>query len=666
MSALSSTNVFLDWLAGAGDPPFPVQRGPLDEAIGRLHRRLNRQARRFLKQPPNLQAYLALMTTDRHLRSLKYWVEMAGPYHGRRTEQALIRTALDMDDHYLRFWRRHAEGRSPFYGHLLKLRRKLARAKDDRWNTWIDAGLVGPASTATVALEKDIERLTLQIQRREARYGSRLARQGGLLFKQWPGLADNPAVQDEARRAAMRRQERGFLVYANEEPGLHLMECSPRAAVRQQVWERQQNQVQVRVQDIEKMRRLRQQVAEQHGQADHASLQMSGTALLVPRRAERLLERSLDILRGPLARAIRRGEARYGLEPGQAHNTRFAVVAGTHGKGPANLSDQAFPWRATAVKAICELMGLGGWQCLSAPKSLGRDQRRMLQFNFRHQDGRRAQVWYAPYTPSMSPNSQVAAQACMVRHVLHDEEGVVRVCTLDHHLPADRDHFLMDDLQTLCHEMGHILHFLALPGNNPYEPEQLTDDFVELPSILLERYYRDPETLMRWLSNKAPDALRQRRYWVRQLALHPMLAHQHQRKLWRAYLDLRLNRNDAGTFEETIEACQPRLPAPLHPKERTHLNYFDWSGLSAMNISHLAGEALAHQLVPLNARGQVTSTQVGDAFVSLLQVLARGITAHKVSRAWRQWRGRTMIRDLDEGFEAMSRAYAHQLRNRRH
>ena len=331
-----------------------------------------------------------------------------------------------------------------------------------------------------------------------------------------------------------------------------------------------------------------------------------------------------------------------------------------------DVSPQAFPWRSTAVKVICELMNLGGWQCLNAPKAFGRDQRRMLQFNFRHADGRRAQVWYAPYNPAMSPNSQVAAQACMVRHVLDKEGDTARVCTLDHRLPADRDHFLMDDLGTLCHEVGHILHFLALPGREYYEDGQLSDDFVEVPSILLERYYRDPDTLMRWLSNKAPASLRRRGYWTRLLRTYPVEAQQPQRKLWRAYLDLRLHRKDAGTFEEVVKACQRHLPVPIHPKQRDHLNYFDWSGLSAMGISHLAGEALAHQLAPLDPRGQVLSSQVGETFVELLNVLARGINAKKVSRCWRQWRGRTMISELDEGFESMTRTYVQQLRRRSH
>lgn len=665
MSAVPSANAFLNWLLGAGDPPFPMRCAELEAAMSWLNRRLARLARRFVERNADLDTYVALMTTDRHRLMLKYWVEMVAPYHGQTTQRGLARLTLAMGDQYLRFWQRLSAPQAPFHVHLLRLRRRLARAKDTRWQTMINAGLDEPASRIKMALDKDMERLTLRLQRREDRFSLKLARQGGLLFKRWPGLADQPGIQEEARRAALRRQEHGFLVYATEDPGIHLMECSPRAAVRQQVWERQQHQVQVRVADIEKMRDLRQQSAEEAGHVDHASYQMSNTALLVPRRAERLLERSLDMVRAPLTQAIRRGAAQHGLDSSEAYNLRFAVVAGAGGRIQPSFPSQAFPWRATAVKVMVELMRLGGWVCQSAPKTLGRDTRRMLRFNFQHPDGRRAQVWYAPYNPSASPNSQTAAQACLVRHVTQEEGDVVRVCMLDHRLPDGRDHFLRDDLEHLCHEVGHILHFLALPGRAPYEDGLLTDDFAEVPSILLERYYRDPDTLIRWLSTKAPAYMRQRRYWTRHLRVYPIETQQYQRRLARAYLDLRLHRKDAGTFEQVTAAYQEHLSAPLHPQQRDHLNYFNWSGQSALGISHLAGEALAHQLSPLDSRGQVQSTQVGGVFVELLDVLARGVDAHKVSRAWRHWRGTTMIADLDEGFEAVARSYIRQVRRPR-
>lgn len=649
-------NPCLTWILDGGEPPFPMQTAQVREAVEWLEILRDRLLRTFLRHPPQTDRYLALVKADRDLLTLQTWTHMTGPYHSPRLQQAFSRLFLAMNDRYVRFWNRLSRKKGAFRVHVLKLRKKLRRAGDTRWEASIEASLGGSGDSTEISLDREMDKLTAKVSRQEAQHGRTVEQEGGVLFAHWPARA-NPAMEEEARMAALRRQERGFLVYPSEDPGAHLMQHSNDPQVRQRLWETRQTQVCVKPKDIEKMRRLRQRQAEHMEFADHLAYQMSNATIMTPRRAERLMHRSLQQIKPTMTRAARRGERKHKLTPQVAADFGFSFLEGSGRRETPEVSPRAFPWRPTAIKIISELMGLGGWVCQAAPKALGRGNTRMLRFAFRHADGRRAQLWYGPFSPSPLPNSQVGAQACLIRATLSEETDIERICTIDHQVPAGREHFTLYDIQYLCHELGHVLHFLALPGQDFAEVEQTTDDFVEVPSILLQSYYRQPETLMRWMSNKAPKSLRQRSYWTRRLRRDPLHALWYQRSMFRAYLDLQLHRKDAGSLEEVVRQTYQVSPAPLGQGQTDHLNYFDWSALSGMGISHLAGEAMAHRLMPIPENGQIDSQALGICFQELLDVLVRGLTGMKLRRVWRQWRGETMITSMDEGFRTLTRHY---------
>lgn len=664
LTVTPTANPCLHWLLDDGSPPFPMGISQVAQAVTWLEARLTRVIRGFLRHPPQTDRYLAVLKADRDLATLETWTLMTGPYHGTRAERSFEGMFLAMNTRNVRRWQRLNLKGAAFREHLMRLQRKLRRAGDTRWDGSIRETLDDAADNTYHELQNEADRFVLRANRREARAGRKIESEGGTLFSHWPARA-NPALEEEARLAALRRQERGFLVYPTEDPGTHLMQRSKDAHVRQQIWLNRQAQVCVRPADIEKMRQLRHAVATHMNHDDHVAYQMHGTTFLTPDRAERVMQRSLDQLRGPMKRAARRGAARKQLAAPTAADFGFALTHGSNPKDIPTVSPRAFPWRSTTIKVMNELMALGGWTSVAPPKATGRGTSRLLRFFFCHESGRRAQVLYGPFNPSPSPNNQVAAQACLVRTALAEETHVEQVCMIDHRLPAERPHFNLMDLQYLCHEIGHVLHFLALPGHTFLECGQLTADFSEVPSILLESYYRQPETLIRWLGPQAPKSLRKRAYWTCRLRRDPIHTRWYQRSMLRAYLDLRLHRKDSGTLDEVVAEVQTLAPCPWPDEQRDHLNYFDWSTLSGMGISHLAGEAMAHRLLPIPTQGVLASEQVGAQFQRLLSVLTKGVSGPKLRRAWRQWAGESMTTSMDEGFRDLTRHYAALVRDQK-
>jgi hypothetical protein len=656
-------NACLAWLLDGAEPPYPLRAAVLEEAVLWLEGHRQRAARQFVSRAPSLDLFLEVMRVDRDLLTLKAWSDMNEAYHSVTAQRAFSAVFARSDEVTERFWKAKRRKDSLFRAQTRKLRRKVRRTGETRWDSQFEHVFTEPNSAEVQVLFRDMAKLTAKVVRQEMRHGRKIEQEGGTLFRHWPAKAD-PSLEEEALLAARRREQRGFLVYPMEDPGTHLLRRSTDAVVRQHIWEERQAQVCVRENDIEKMRALRQRLAEINEASDHATDQLYGCTLLTAPRAERLMRRSLEQLLLPTTRAIRRGEAKHRLPEGQPADAFFAMIEGSACTRVPEVSPLAFPWRSTATKILIELMKLGGWNCLNAPKALGRGVTRMLCFTFQREDGQRAQVWYRPFNPMPSPNSQVAAQACSVRETLRDEP-FTRVCTIDQRLPEDRPNFTLMDVQYLCHEIGHVLHFLAMPGNEIYEMGRLTNDFVELPAIFLESYYRQPETLMRWMSSQAPKSLRKRSYWTFRLKRYAKHSLQHQRAMFRAYLDFRLHRKSSLPLNEEIAQAYELLPMTLTDALRDHLNFFDFGEDSAWGICHLAGEAMAHRLMPLQAHGQVSSEALGQCFQQLLDVLARGVSGSKLKRLWRQWRNETMITSMDAGFRSMTRHYVTLLSPRR-
>lgn len=656
-------NACLAWLLEGRDPPYPIRVSELETAVTWLEAHRQRKARAFVTQTPQLDLFLDVMNVDRHLFTLKTWTEMNEAFHSATARRAFSAVFVRMDERTDRFWKAKRVKTTAFHQQTRKLRTKVKRTGETRWDAFFDHVFQESDSPELQTLYRDIAKLAAKVARQETRHGRKVEMEGGTLFRHWPAKSE-PALEEEAFLAARRQEQRGFLVYPMEDPGFHLLRRSTDATVRQHIWEERQSQVCVRPADIEKMRGLRQRLAEVGEAADHATHQLRDTTLLTAARAERLMHRSLAHLLTPSFKAVQRGEAKHRLMGNQPADIIFAMMEGSPCSHIPEVSPQAFPWRSTATKILIELMRLGGWRCQAAPKSIGRGLTRMLRFSFQREDGQRAQVWYRPFNPLPSPNSQVAAQACSVRETLHDETAE-RICTIDQRLPEDRPYFTLMDVQYLCHEIGHVLHFLSLPGNEPYEISRLTDDFVELPSILLESYYRQPETLMRWMSAQAPKSLRKRSYWTYRLQRYAKHTLQYQRSMFRAYLDFRLHRKDSLPLQEEIARSYELLPVPLTEAQRDHLNYFEFDGCSAMGISHLSGEAMAHRLMPIPAHGEISSEAVGQCFQELLDVMSRGISGPKLKRLWRQWRQETMITSMDAGFRSLTNHYVSLLRKRR-
>jgi Zn-dependent oligopeptidase len=648
-----TSNPLLAWLWEGAPAPYPVTAEMLGPALDVAHRQVLTQLRAFLAERPTLAAYRAFQKASSEATSLEIWQDFAGSYSPQR-EINRMRPLIERHKRRgQRLWNRLSVPKGPYQQHLRFLERRLLKDGEKDWARLVagERQLDNPAGVSK--LNRDMASLARKVERRQNRLGQRHDTLGGLHLKTWPAPA-HAAFEEESRKLAAKRGLRGHVILPGSDPDTYLLCHSPEESVRQQLWAHRQT-VGVRASEIEQMRELRQPYAEAFGQNDFAAFTASGALISTPTRSERWLGGSLDRLRKPMARALEEGGRRTGLNDAarEPWNFRYALCMGLQFRELA-VPETVFPWRATALKIFPELLALGGWRCLGAPMSTGRGTARMLRFRIRHTDGRRAQVWYAPFNPSKAAGSQVGAMAWGVRETLKEDTHIEQVVAIQHFLQEDTEGFSLKEVEYLCHELGHVLHYLALPGLVPNEVSQLTMDYDELPSTLLEIYGRQPETLIRWAGPQAPAAARKPAYWARRLTLTPKQTIDMHRRLYRPYVDLRLNRRHTGPLSKVLEEADARGGFVRHGRQKEELNYFDWSELAASGVSHLTGEALAQRLLPLQEHGQVRSADIAARFQELLdRVLSEGTSGRRLQWAWRQFMGEGIADSTEAGFRSL-------------
>lgn len=655
MSATSS-NPWLTWLYGNDVAPVGVSAEVTLAAVVTIERACVKALRTFLGQSPQLETYRAWQIASDHVTVFNSWAETIAPYGSKRDARALKGPLQKSWRRHNRRWNRLCQPKSSYQIHLGKLERKLVRAQENHWVHTIRAEQVMNAEGFNETLAKHLTDLQKNIGRRQERLSAKLNQSGGLHLITWPAPA-HAAAQAEARALAHDRNLVGYVVLPNSDPDRFLLAHSYDAQVRKQLWEQRQ-QVALRPADIERMRELRQCEAEGYGASDFASMAFTDTLFSTPARAERWLGAALDGLRGPLHRAIKMGASQLHLDeegamPWNFKHALHAIV----GNPRLPCAPQTFPWRSCVLKVIPELLALGGWSCLSSPAMLGRGQSRLLRFRLRHKDGRRAQLFYSPFNPAPKQGDQTGAWCFSARQSLNDQPDVERVIMIAHLLPEKAEQQGLDliELGYLCHELGHALHYLGLPGHTVGEELNIPMDLVELPAILLENYYRQPETLIRWMGAKAPKAARRPAYWARRLRFGADDTITFHRSIYRPYVDLRLSRKHTGPLDQVLAEADTRGGFLRHCQQREELDFFDIDE-GAVGFSHIAGQALAMRLLPIHEHGQINSADIGARFSALLEdVLTRHTEKRSLHRAWRKFSGEGFIDSMKAGIAAVTR-----------
>jgi len=666
MSLTSSANPWLAWLYDGASAPYGVSVEMTVAAVGTLDRQARKALRTFLSQTPVLATYRAFQVAMDDYLAMLTWADTVmvyGPKRDQRPMGALIHKA---QTRMQRLWNRVTRPGSPYHRHLAKLEGKLRRAGEVHWATMVAGERAVDSTAASEQRDKRIHQLTRTLVRRQQRYSRQLREEGGLHLTTWPA-PPHEALQAQAQHAAEQRGLTGYLILPNSWPNRFLLYYAYDEATRHAVWQMGQ-QVVIKPSEIEAMRALRQEEAEAYELPDYATYAFSSTLFSTPSRAERWLGGALDRLRQPIHQALDAGSSRVGMTEEQARlpwNFRHTLTA-AQGRTELSLPPNAFPWRATALKIIPELMALGGWTCLSAPALMGRGLTRLLRFRLRHHDGRRAQLWYSPFNPSPKAGDQNGAMCTAVRQSLADQPEIERVVFVEQYMTAEADQMGMDvlDISYLCHELGHALHYLAMPGHHVGETQAVTMDFIETPAILLENYYAQPETLIRWLGRSAPPALRHSAYWARRLNHLTSLTVGFHQQIYRPYVDLRLHRKHTGPLGQVMAEADSRGGFVRHPEQRAELNYFAFGeGEGAMGLSHISGAALAMRLLPLHEHGQVRSADVGARMTALLdQVLSHGADRRALHRSWRALTGEGFVDSMNAGMMAITRRHRRVLK----
>ena len=161
-------------------------------------------------------------------------------------------------------------------------------------------------------------------------------------------------------------------------------------------------------------------------------------------------------------------------------------------------------------------------------------------------------------------------------------------------------------LRTLYHEMGHAIHALvARTRYQHFSGVRVAQDFVEVPSLLFERFADDPRVLCHWAfartdgadklklpydvakticdSSKAGDALRT------------------QEQLISSMLDLELHMNPSFASPRRSSAllaslCSEYSSMPAVPDSHSHALFSHLAGYGASYYSYLWGRAIASQV----------------------------------------------------------------------
>lgn len=396
---------------------------------------------------------------------------------------------------------------------------------------------------------------------------------------------------------------------------------------------------------VERMRTLRHQQALSDGFENFAQRQLRGSAFNNPQRIARTLRQGQEALAKDV-KAFRQETLRYlntkgELEPVTDVPWDWSFALSQTSTETYKDLRKVFPWRETALKVFSELFQKTGWKPYRPARVSGEGIWSTIHFHFQRQDGRQAHVIYAPFRPNENEHSYSAGQACAILNSWDNQgtSSTPQVIWIDQALDKTDQCFERDDLRVLCHEIGHALHYMSLPGYSPEETTYLPEDIFEIPSYLFELYVRDPAVLARWASKKGPAACRRARHWVRSLKWENSVAVDHHLELRDAQMDLRFHCDMERSF---LDICKDSMES-IHEEDGSWRRTFIWDEhLVCLDYTQTVPKSLVRRLVTVPDHGRVNSQLILDTYLSLLDnVLASGISADRIRQSWKRWTGET-------------------------
>lgn len=158
----------------------------------------------------------------------------------------------------------------------------------------------------------------------------------------------------------------------------------------------------------------------------------------------------------------------------------------------------------------------------------------------------------------------------------------------------------LEQLRYLSHEIGHVLHFLALPGEEFDEYSLLAPSIGELPSVLLEHIIQDPNLLAKWSDPKGPSGAKKPQYWIRRLEKPCFEVFNSIFDMERAIIDYELGAKSRTNFSPSAmhRSLRSGMKLPkLHPEDRSVFLMFDPTDSAGMTSCYWAGYALSRKVL---------------------------------------------------------------------
>lgn len=653
-------NRYLQWLDRGARPPVRGSLGKAEEAARALSARWGLARRRLARGVDPWAQLDAFMAARQGLEALICLVE----------SQASVSRRMKPDQaqawvHRWTAWVDRFDHDTAEHRVVGVLRHLQAQAPDPRRARQLE--LIFEDLLSFPALDARRRRMASAQQKREDRYVRDRARRGGVwLSDKVDGIHRD--YYTAARKAARARGGQGYLFVPWSEEAQAARDWAEHAELRRLLWVEEEH-AHVPMAFVDRMRQLRQELAERVGSDNYAQMRFDETMVCAdPSYLASQMGKARRILRQPVRqmhaalRALARanGLAIEGDGPDLAPWDEYFCRRMAE---PAVHFDEAkvFPWRATSLKVFAELLQQCGWHLASPTRASGQGTWSVIHFHVEHDDtGRRAHLIYSPFRPHQKGHSYSAGEACSVINHWHPGPGEEReaVVWINQTLDPKLMGFGLDDLRVLCHEIGHALHFIALPGHGPREIDYVPDDFTELPSYLLELYHRDPSVLARWASPKGPAAARRSRFWVPRLAWEINTAENHQSQLRSATVDLVAHMDAGRPFQDIARTALAQDGVTMRDEDSSWRRDFVWEDhLAAVDFTQILPGSLARRLVTVRDDGRVDGATVARAYCDLVdEVLVPGTTPEMAARCWRRWTKETFRASLARA----TIAHAHQ------
>lgn len=647
-----SKNTYLLWLEHGGVPPVRGSMAKAEEAATWLRVQLLK-AKRCLRSPTATWAHWERFALcQKRFESLMGLVQC----------QALISRRLtpEKSQAWILHWERRQERvtgpmtQGLWRNHLLAL---AHRQGDETSLREVKAffEFCGPATAETRFLKKQ---KIQQEQREKAYVTDRLAR-GGVHAQTAPSGLSRETLKN-AKKAGASRGNVPYLFLPFTSESTHAMAASEQADFRHLLW-LEDSHAPIPTLAIEKRRAARQRIAETEGFDHFADYMLRNQAIYPqPEKIVHALRQARKRLRSDNVRLRHLlkdyTNARFpDMEPATLHPADAALIA-VEGN-PVNQwfdTKKVFPWRETTLKIFGDLLPACGWALVTAPTLSGEGPWSAFHFYVERQsDGRKAHLVYSPFRPHQAGNSEYSAGEAYLVQSGWTPEGMEEgeACVwINQALDTQEAAFNLEELRVICHEIGHALHYLALPNAHHAEPCLLPSDVMEIPSHLLELYPKDPCVLARWASRKGPEAARRSRFWKNKLRLTADILMEHQEALRAAEADLRLCLTPERSLREICEALYKDDGLEFLEEDGSWRRLFLWDEANAcQHYTQSMPPSIVRRLVTLTDRGTVNADHVVATYNSLLsEVLETGTTAAQTARNWKAWTGETFATTIHQ------------------